>query len=58
MLKYAEVVETDVGGQLEFKYCAGFPEIFDQLLSSAGAEIGCVETVTDSHGRHGLPGSE
>ena len=54
----AEIVEPDIGGELEFQHDAGFFEILHQLFSAGGAEIGGIETVADPHGRHCLAGSE
>ena len=50
----AEIVETDIGGQLEFQNGAGFLQVFDELFSSAGFQVGGIEAVADPHGRHGL----
>ena len=54
----AEIVEPYIGGQLEFQYCTGFPQIFNQLFSSQGFKVGGIEAVTDPHGRHGLTGQK
>ena len=58
MTENAEIIETDIGSQLEFQDSAGFTQVFDQLPAKAGVEIGGIESVADPHGRHGLAGGE